>query len=144
LANQRQRTRGGIIVREGGDAAVRQWGGGPADQVRGPPSSPPFRRQAENAIAGLWQQRQQRCRPRQRRQQRCRAGEGFYCLSRFDDVRRSRIRVLVAGRWRSHSEADGGNALARSHGGVDNDANPPPLRDRGSRRRSIIVIVVVV
>ena len=27
MANQRQRTRGGIVVREGGDAAVRRWGG---------------------------------------------------------------------------------------------------------------------
>ena len=65
-------------------------------------------------------------------------------MSRFDGVRRSQIRRLMAGRLRLHSEVDNGNVPAGLHGGYDDNTVPPPPQDQGSRRQSILVVVVAV
>ena len=68
---------------------------------------------------------------------------GGDCPSQFDGVRRSQIRGLLAGRRQSHSEVDNGNVPAGLQGGDDNDAIPLPPWDRGSRRWSIVLVVVI-
>ena len=54
MANQKQRTRGGIAVREGGDAVVRQWGGDRQIRCEGhhPPPSSGGKQKTRSPIGG--------------------------------------------------------------------------------------------
>ena len=124
FANQRQRTRHGIFVREGGDNAVRRWGGRPTDWVRVSLSFPP---------SGSKQKMQLLVSEDDDDNTTIRNDNGHNNAGGGDRASHT-PEPNPPGQRQLHTEADNRNAPAGSYEGDDDGAIPPTPWDQEARR----------